>query len=85
MRCAVCGVRCAAFEFMQCAAERMAVSASAAVCGSVRGSVRLSGSARGSVRLSCSAAVCGSPAVCIFSNKFNIRVNSYKSGINQII
>ena len=65
VRCAVCGVRCAvcgcpAFEFMQCAAERTAVSGSAAVCGSVRGSVQLSGSARGSVRQSGSVQQCGS-------------------------
>ena len=71
----VCGVRLSGIRIhavcvRQCAAERTAVSGSAAVCGSVGGSVRLSGSARGSVRLSSGAAVCSSPAVCIFSNKF---------------
>jgi hypothetical protein len=65
--CAVCGVRCAAFKLMQCAA----------VCGRaryccVRQSKSVRGSVRGSVRLSSSAAVCGSPAVSIFSNKFKI-------------
>ena len=85
--CAVCGVRCAvcgmcavcgcpAFEFMQCAAVCGRAHGCVWQCGSVRGSVRLSGSARGSVRLSSGAAVCGSPAVCIFSNKF--KTYSYK-------
>jgi len=73
VQCKVCGVRCVAFEFTQCAA---------AVCGrthgrvrqygSVRGGVRMSGSARSNVRLSSGAAVCSSAAVCIFSNKFKI-------------
>jgi hypothetical protein len=58
-------VRCAAVRHanscgvLQFAAERAAVSGSAAVCAAVYvcGSLRLSGSARGSVRLSSGAAV----------------------------
>jgi hypothetical protein len=81
---AVCGVRCVAFKFVQCAAVCSSVRYRAhgsgwqcgSVCGSVRGSVQVPGSARGSVQLSSGAAVCGSPAVCIFSNKF--KIHSYK-------
>jgi hypothetical protein len=52
----------------------------------VRGNVHLSGSVRdnvrGSVRLSSRAAVCGSPAVSMFSNKFKTYSYPYKFGIN---
>jgi hypothetical protein len=90
--CAVCDyVRCTV-----CSILIHAVCGTVAVCGSARscvrlsgsvcGSVRLSGSARGSVRLPGSAAVCGSPGVCIFSNKFKIYpYELYKFGLNQII
>jgi hypothetical protein len=72
-QCAVCGWP--AFKFMQCAAlcgrAHNYVRQSSSVRGSVRGNVRLSGSVCGSVvRLSSSAAVCGSPPVSIFLNKF---------------
>jgi hypothetical protein len=80
VRCAACGVRCVAFEFMQCAAvcgrTHSCVRQCGSVHGSLRGSVRLSGSARGSVRLSSGPAVCSSPAVSIFPNKF--KTYSYK-------
>jgi hypothetical protein len=64
VRFAVCGVRCVAVwhsnscSVLKFAAERTAVSGSAAVRDSVHGGMLLSGSARGSVRLSSGAAVC---------------------------
>jgi hypothetical protein len=76
VRCAVGRVQCAAVRHsnscnvLQCAAKLTAVFCSAAVCAAVCGSVWLSGSAHGSVRLSSGAAVFGSPAVSMFSNKF---------------
>jgi hypothetical protein len=54
---------------LQFAAERIAVSGSAAVRTAVCGSVRLSVRACSNVRLSSGAAVYGCLAVCIFSNK----------------
>ena len=83
VRCAACSVRCAAVEYScslrHCATERTTVYG-ISVCGSMRGSVwlpgsacgsvRLLGSARSSVQLSSGVAVCHSPAVCMFSNKF---------------
>jgi hypothetical protein len=65
---AVCG--CPAFEFMQCAVVCNGAHGCVQQCGSVCGSVRLLGSARSSVQLSSGVAVCHSPAVCMFSNKF---------------
>jgi hypothetical protein len=70
MRWAVCG--CPEFKFMQCAAVCGKPHGCVQQCSSVRGSVRLSGSVRSSVWLSSGVAVCGSPAVSIFSNKFKI-------------
>jgi hypothetical protein len=65
-RCAVCGVRCAAFQFMQCAAAvRKFAAVHAVVCGSACGSVQLSRSARGIVRLSSSAVLTGSARGCV--------------------
>jgi hypothetical protein len=65
---------------MQCAAvcgkAHGCVRQCSSVRGSVHGNVRLSGSARGSVRMYSGAAVCGSPAVSIFSNK--LKAYSYK-------
>jgi hypothetical protein len=61
---AVCEVRCA----VCCTLIHAVPAVCTAVCGNVHCSA--SGSARDSVRLSSGAAVCGSPAVSIFSNKF---------------
>jgi hypothetical protein len=67
----VCGVRHSnSCSVRHCAAKRTAVSVIVAVA-----SVRLSSCARGSVRLSSSgAAVCGSPAMSIFSNNVEMYV-----------